>query len=165
MGSRIYASDTPAAVPSAVRPTTRDEVHRGTTVKIASPTSPLDKSLQSTGWSIQPVLLVQPALMQDSCLHDQGEMFALIAEQRKVFQRIAVDQDDVGEGTCLQCTHLPGMRSTSAPIVVAERMISMGETTSWRMVNSLDWSQCSSPSRSLPSATGMLWRLQISSDF
>src|SRR3954468_20525098 len=99
MGSRIYASDTPAAVPSAIRPTTRDEVHRGTTVKIASPASPLDKSLQSTGWSIQ------PALMQNSCLHDQGEMFALIAKQRKVFQRIAFDQNDVGEGTCLQCTH------------------------------------------------------------
>jgi hypothetical protein len=32
------------------------------------------------------------------------------------------------------------MRRTSAPIVVAERMISIGETTSWRMVNSFDWS-------------------------
>jgi hypothetical protein len=84
MGNRIYASDTPAAVPSAIRPTPRDEVHRGRTVKIATPRSPLDKSLQSTGWSIQPVLLVQPVLMQDTCLHDQGEMFALIAKQRKV---------------------------------------------------------------------------------
>src|ERR1051325_8112594 len=105
MGSKIYASDTPAAVPSAIRPTVRDKVHRGTTVKIASPRSPLDKSLQSTCWSIRLALLIQPVLMQDSCLHDQREMFALIAKQRKVFQRIAVAQDDVGEGTCLQRTH------------------------------------------------------------
>src|SRR4029453_5182482 len=66
MGSRIYASDTPAAVPSAIRPTTRDEVHRGTTVKIASPRSPLDKSLQSTGWPIQPALLLQPVLFSSA---------------------------------------------------------------------------------------------------
>src|SRR3954454_16994454 len=49
---------------------------------------------------------IQPVLVQDAGLHDQGEMFALIAKQRKVFQRIAVDQDGVGEATCLQCPHL-----------------------------------------------------------
>src|SRR3954468_23777512 len=97
MGSRIYASDTPAAVPSAIRPTTRDEVHRGTTVKSPSPRSPLAFDYVRSS--------VQPVFMQDACLHDQGEMFALIAKQRKVFQRIAVDQDGVGEGTCPQSPH------------------------------------------------------------
>src|SRR5882762_5660147 len=105
IGSRIYVSDTPAAVRSARRPTTRDEVHPGTTVKIASLRAPQIKRLL-----IQPVRsstgsLIQTVLMQDPCLHDQREMFALIAKQRKVFQRIAVDQDGVGEGACLQRTH------------------------------------------------------------
>jgi hypothetical protein len=31
-------------------------------------------------------------------------MFALITKQRKIFQRIAVEDDGVGKGTCLQCT-------------------------------------------------------------
>jgi hypothetical protein len=51
--------------------------------------------------------------MQDSGLHDQGEMFALVAEQRKVVQRIAVDDDDVGKGTCLQCTQLAKLNSVT----------------------------------------------------
>ena len=33
-------------------------------------------------------------------------MFALIAKQRKVFQRIAIDDYDVGKGVRLQCTYL-----------------------------------------------------------
>src|SRR5258707_15289593 len=58
--------------------------------------SPLYESLRS----------IEPLFAQDSGLHDQVEMFALIAKQRKVFQRIAVDEDGVGKGTWLQCTHL-----------------------------------------------------------
>ena len=50
--------------------------------------------------------------MQDSGLHDQGEMLALVAQQREVFARIAVDQDGVGKGTCLQCAQLAGRRNT-----------------------------------------------------
>jgi hypothetical protein len=42
--------------------------------------------------------------MQDSGLHDQGEMFALLARQRKVFQRVAVDDEDVKKGARLQLT-------------------------------------------------------------
>src|SRR3979411_2558795 len=48
---------------------------------------------------------IQSVLVQATGLHDQGEMFALIAKQRKVFQRIAVAHDGVRKGPCLQCTH------------------------------------------------------------
>ena len=65
---------TPAAVRSAMRPTTRDEVHPGKTVKIASSRLSLDDSRLS----------IRPVLVQNAGLHDQGEMFALIAQQRKV---------------------------------------------------------------------------------
>src|SRR5882672_1728390 len=51
---------------------------------------------------------IQPVLVQDTRLHDHGEMFALIAKQRKVFQRIAVDDDGVRKSAGLQCTHLAG---------------------------------------------------------
>src|SRR5260370_891700 len=45
---------------------------------------------------------------------------------------------------------LPSMRTTSAPIVVAERMISAGDSTSARSVNSSDCATCNWPSRSVP---------------
>src|SRR3954451_4802942 len=105
----MYASDTPAAARNAMRPTTRDDVHPGTTVKIVSLATPAPEFSRSsaqpaasTGASIQLVLSIQLVFMQDPCLHDEGKMFALIAQQRKVFQRIAVNQDGVGKGACLQ---------------------------------------------------------------
>src|SRR3984957_5580761 len=51
---------------------------------------------------------VQPALVQHPGLHDQGEMFPLIAVQRKVFQWIAVDHDYVCKGARRQRPHLAG---------------------------------------------------------
>jgi hypothetical protein len=65
-----------------MRPATRDEVHPGTAVKVVS----------SQGFRS-----AKPVFMQETCLHDQGEMFALIAQQRKVFQGIAVDDDGIGK--------------------------------------------------------------------
>src|SRR3979409_1725365 len=42
-------------------------------------------------------------------------MFALIAKQRKVFQRIAVDDDDIGKGAWLQCAQLAGYAQDLGP--------------------------------------------------
>ena len=64
-------------------------------------------------------------------------MRALIAKQPQVLQRIAVDDDGVGEGAGLNDPSLP-----AAPHLGADdgrrRMISMGETTSERKGNSRD---------------------------
>ena len=90
------------------------------------------------------------ALVELAGLHDDGEMLTLILEQRKVPQRIAVDDQQIGKGARRQRADLPSSRRICAGMVVAERMISMGAATSRRNENSRLWSQCSSPKRSLP---------------
>ena len=89
----------PAAVLSARRPAARDDIHPGTAVKIfpcdaafKNETVQFSRFLNSTGF------LIQSILMQVSCLHDQRQVLSLIAKQRKIFQGIAVDHDDVGKG-------------------------------------------------------------------
>ena len=42
--------------------------------------------------------IVQPALVELAGLHDDGEVLALILEQRQILQRIAVDHQEIGEG-------------------------------------------------------------------
>ena len=75
-----------------MRPTKREEVHPDATVTIDTlPALAISSADQFS-------LLVQSVLMQDSGLHDQVKMFALIAQQRKVFQGIAIHQDGVGKG-------------------------------------------------------------------
>ena len=58
----------------------------------------------------------------------------------------------------------PSIRTTSALIVVADRMISIGSITSLRNRNSRDCSSCNSPKRSLPKATFTPACLQMSRD-
>src|SRR5882757_10491503 len=84
-------------------PCARQSVMRS--IRVRRSRSPLYAHLRS----------VQPVLVQDTGLHDHGEMFALIAKQRKVFQRIAVDDDDIGKGAWLQCTQLAGHAQDLGP--------------------------------------------------
>ena len=49
---------------------------------------------------------MQPALVEFAGLHDDGEMLALILEQRKVLQGVAIDDQQIGEGARSQRSDL-----------------------------------------------------------
>src|SRR4051812_7820373 len=52
------------------------------------------------------VISVQHVLMEFAALHNGSEILALLLEQAKVLQRIAIDDDQIGEGAGLQRAEL-----------------------------------------------------------
>src|SRR5262245_4850758 len=50
--------------------------------------------------------LVQPVLMKASALHDGGEILALLLQHAEIAQRIALDDQKVGEGAGLETAEL-----------------------------------------------------------
>ena len=81
--------------------------------------------------------------MEGPGLHDDGQVLALAGQELELPDRVAVDDEDVGEGPGATTPSFPGMRTISAPTSVACRMISIGDSTSRRSRNSRLWSTCS----------------------
>ena len=89
--------------------------------------------------------------MTSAALHDERHVPALLGQERQILQRIAVDDDEVGEGAGRDAADLAFHAQTRGPHRASrDRMTSCGGSTSPRSRNSSDCMRCSAPRRSVP---------------
>ncbi len=77
--------------------------------------------------------------MEPAVLHDDGDAFAAGPEHRHIFERVAVQHQQIRHRAFANAAELSGCPNNSALTAQAERRTSMAGRTFARSVNSVLW--------------------------